>query len=155
MDNPLQQVCSAINEIAQLQKSHLLVRSKIYKSEPMATDDHMQQDDYINAVILLETELNPLDLLCELQKIEKKHKRVTSGQHWGPRSLDLDILLYEDQLINFDDLIIPHPGIAERDFVLVPLADIDPHMSIPNLGYVANLLKKCKSHQLVEIAPLL
>ncbi len=154
MKNPLKQVCSAINELALLQQSNLLARSKIYRSLPMDTGDHIQQDDYINAVILVETQLSPSSLLGALKEIEKKHDRVIGKQRWGPRTLDLDLLLYEDQIINTDDLIIPHPGIGERDFVLVPLADIAPDISIPGLGYLSDLIKKCKSHQLVEIAPI-
>ncbi|NOX42261.1 MAG: 2-amino-4-hydroxy-6-hydroxymethyldihydropteridine diphosphokinase [Gammaproteobacteria bacterium] len=154
MANPLRQVCLAIDEIAHIQHSSLLACSNIYKSSPMETIDNIQQDDYINAVILIKTQLDPNTLLNELNNIEKKHNRVRSEQHWGPRTLDLDILLFGDQVIESEELTIPHPGISERDFVLIPLADIDPALSIPNLGKLSNLVKKCKSHQLEKIKHL-
>lgn len=151
MANPFGQVCEAIEEISQLKQSRLLASSKIYKSAPMETVDDIQQDDYTNAVILIETQLDPFVLLTELKTIEKKHKRLKKGPRWGPRTLDLDILLYGDRMISTADLTLPHPGIAERNFVLVPLMDIDPNLMIPGVGVVSDLIKKCKNLPLEQI----
>ena len=148
LEDPLNQILRAIQEIKKLSSSTLLACSKLYKSAPMETTDNTAQADYVNAVVLVETRLDALVLLHELQKIECDHGRVRGEQRWGPRTLDLDILVYGDQILNTDELTIPHTGISDRDFVLIPLSDINPDLYIPGKGHLSALLAQCKSHQL-------
>ena len=101
------------------------------------------QPDFVNAVAALETGLAPQVLLQMLLAIEVRHGRRRDGSHWGPRSLDLDILLYGDLLLDTPALKLPHPGLHERAFVLYPLADIAPELSVPGLGPVHALLAAC------------
>ena len=148
LGNPSKQILQAIQEIKKLPESTLLACSKFYKSAPMETTDNTAQADYVNAVVLIETQLDAHILLHALQKIECDHGRVRGAQRWGPRTLDLDILLYGDQILNTDELTIPHIGISERDFVLIPLSDINSVLYIPEKGHLPDLLARCKSHQL-------
>jgi len=101
------------------------------------------QPAYINAVARLETQLSVTALLDALQAIEAQHGRVRSGERWGPRTLDLDILLYGDAQIDTPRLRVPHPGLAERNFVLQPLAEIAPMLEIPGLGALRDLVMRC------------
>ncbi|TCM66752.1 2-amino-4-hydroxy-6-hydroxymethyldihydropteridine diphosphokinase [Acinetobacter calcoaceticus] len=100
--------------------------SKLYQSPPMGPQD---QPHYHNAVLQLETDLEPLDLLDTLQALEQEAGRVRL-RHWGERSLDLDLLLYGQKNIKNERLIVPHVGIMERDFVVIPLLDLDPTLQI-------------------------
>ncbi len=100
--------------------------SKLYQSPPMGPQD---QPDYFNAVVQLDTDLAPLELLDQLQRFEQEAGRVRL-RHWGERTLDLDLLLYGDERIQNERLTVPHVGVLERDFVLLPLLDIDPHLSV-------------------------
>jgi 2-amino-4-hydroxy-6-hydroxymethyldihydropteridine diphosphokinase len=102
-----------------------------------------EQPDYINAVAAIDTELSPHALLDALQDIEQAHGRVRKGERWGPRTLDLDVLLYGEQVIDDQRLIIPHPGIAERAFVLYPLYEITGEdFNIPGHGPLQALLTR-------------
>lgn len=101
------------------------------------------QPDYVNAVVAVRTALPPLTLLRILQDVENQHGRVRTGEQWGPRTLDLDLLLYGDESCATDLLTIPHPGIAEREFVLQPLFEIAPDLTVPGLGPVRSLLQNC------------
>lgn len=100
--------------------------SRLYRSPPMGPQD---QPDYLNAVLRLDTSLEPLDLLDRLQAIEQHSGRVRL-RHWGERTLDLDILLYDDAQINEPRLTVPHIGMLERDFVILPLLDLVPEMQL-------------------------
>jgi len=102
------------------------------------------QPDYLNAVVGLQTELSAFDLLNELQRIENQHGRLRDGERWGPRTLDLDLLLYAEEVIDTPELSVPHPGIAERSFVLLPLSELAPDLVVPNKGAVSNLLDQCR-----------
>ena len=104
--------------------------SRFYKTQPV---DYTDQNWFINAVVRVETRLGPLDLLGFLKQIEK-HAGRTRGVRFGPRMLDLDVLLYDDHVANGPDLILPHPRMHKRRFVLVPFCDIDPHVIHPVLG---------------------
>jgi 2-amino-4-hydroxy-6-hydroxymethyldihydropteridine diphosphokinase len=97
------------------------------------------QPDYINAVAAIDTLLTPLALLDALLGIERMHGRVRHATRWGPRTLDLDVLVYGDRIITDPRLAVPHPGIVERAFVLLPLAEIAPDLTIPGRGPVAAL----------------
>lgn len=127
--SPLRQVRRAIAELAQLPASRLQAVSRIYRSRPMGPAD---QPDYINAVVAIETRLTPLELLDGLQAIEQSHQRARGAVRWGPRTLDLDLLLYGDANIDQPRLIVPHAGISGRSFVLQPLLDISPDLHLPD-----------------------
>ena len=138
LDNPRDQVVDALQELSETDGIRLLARSSLYLSEPLGPQD---QPDFINAAAAIETTLEPLSLLEVLQAIEQRHGRKRE-RHWGPRTLDLDLLLYDDEQIRHPDLIVPHPAIAERSFVLLPLQEIAPGLVIPGLGSVESLLEK-------------
>lgn len=139
-DQPVRQVRTACRELASLPATRLLACSPLYKSAPLGPPD---QPDYINAVAALETGLAPSVLLTELQALEVRHGRVRGALRWGPRSLDLDLLLYGNAVIDTPDLRVPHPGLPERVFVLYPLVDIAPDLEAPGLGPVKLLLARC------------
>ncbi|MGD1991042.1 MAG: 2-amino-4-hydroxy-6-hydroxymethyldihydropteridine diphosphokinase [Chromatiales bacterium] len=138
LDNPRDQVLDALRELALEEGIQLLAQSSLYLSEPMGPQD---QPEFINAVAVIETTLEPLVLLEVLQAIEKKHARKRE-RHWGPRTLDLDLLLYGEERISHPDLTVPHPGIPERSFVLLPLREVAPGLAIEGLGNVDELLQK-------------
>jgi 2-amino-4-hydroxy-6-hydroxymethyldihydropteridine diphosphokinase len=139
LGDPQAQLGKALAALARLPATQLECCSALYRSAPMGPQD---QADYLNAVARLTTGLAPEGLLDELQAIEQTQGRVRV-LHWGPRTLDLDILLYGDAVIETERLRIPHPGIAARNFVLYPLAEIDSQLNIPGLGKIAVLLEQC------------
>lgn len=152
LENPRAQLLKAIETLARLRDSTLLCCSSLYRSVPMGPQD---QADYLNAVVKLQTGLSAECLLDELQAIENAHGRVRS-RHWGPRTLDLDILLYGDEVIDSQRLQVPHPGIAARNFVLFPLAEIAGDLEIPGFGNVMELREQCPAsgiERLAEVPP--
>jgi len=136
--SPKQNIVSAIQALGEIQSTQMISASSFYESKPVGPQD---QDDYINAVVKLETDLDATELLDSLQAIENDHGRERT-QHWGPRTLDLDILLFGDQIIHNERLTIPHAEISHRPFVLVPLAEIEPDCVIPEKGLVSDLISK-------------
>ena len=140
LESPVAQIKSARVAILGLEGVKEQTFSNLYASAPMGPQD---QPEYVNAVIAVETELPPLDLLHELQVIEKAHGRVRGHQRWGARTLDLDLLLYGDEQIDLPELIVPHPGIAERPFVLYLLLECAPDLVIPGKGKASELLTQC------------
>ena len=136
--NPINQVLTACNEIGMMPKTNLVKKSSCYSSPPLGYKD---QPDFINAVVLIETELSPRELLTELQMIEHLHKRKRSFPN-APRTIDLDILLYGDTRLNSPELTIPHPRMHERAFVIFPLQEIDRNISIPLIGDIAKIAKE-------------
>jgi 2-amino-4-hydroxy-6-hydroxymethyldihydropteridine diphosphokinase len=138
--SPLEQLKSARAAIAATVGIKERAFSSLYHSLPMGPQD---QPDYVNAVMAIDTELSVLDLLQSLQVIENAHGRCRAGERWGARTLDLDILMYGDQQIDLPMLTVPHPGIAERSFVLYPWHEIAPELSIPGKGQLADLLANC------------
>jgi len=148
LENPIQQVSTAIKEIVQLPCTKDLRSSSLYCSPPMGPPD---QPDYINAVVELHTTLSAEELLQQLLAIEQRHGRVRDGLRWTARTLDLDILLYGQEVIDTSELIVPHPGIAQRNFVLYPLHEIAPRLIIPCLGSVVQLIAGCEPGDLVKL----
>lgn len=144
--DPQAQLQRALSELAVLPQSRLLAQSSLYRSPPMGPQD---QPDYLNAVAAVDTALSPLALLDELQALELAHQRVR-GEHWGPRTLDLDLLLYGEQRIDLPTLKVPHPGLYTRNFVLYPLAEIAPELVIPGFGALGELLARCDRGLLVS-----
>ena len=137
LEQPEHQVLSAVEEIATIPNTILTEISRLYRSAPVGPGE---QDDYINAVVEVETTLSPLALLDALQAIEVKHgrKRIV---RWGARTLDLDILLYGSECIDSERLTVPHKEMHWRNFVLMPLADINPLLSLPNGESLQELLQ--------------
>ncbi len=115
----------------------LITHSSLYGSKPHGSQD---QPDYVNAVAKIETSLEPLELLDALQHIENIHNRIRTEQRWAPRTLDLDLLLYADQVIESGRLIVPHPRMTERPFVLYPLDEITNGLIFPNGKPLADYL---------------
>jgi 2-amino-4-hydroxy-6-hydroxymethyldihydropteridine diphosphokinase len=146
MDSPHGQLDSALEAITQQPDMELTALSSRYQTAPIGP----QQPDFINAAAELSTDLSPLALLDALQAIEQQQNRVRSI-HWGPRTLDLDILFYDNLLMDNERLIIPHPRIGERAIVLVPLADLNPQLTLPSGETVAQLLANCSQQGIVKI----
>ena len=135
LEDPVHQVRSALRELAGLPQTTRTRASPLYRTPPMGPPG---QPDYVNAVAELSTTLTPHALLDELQRLEHLHQRVR-GERWGPRTLDLDLLLYGDARIDDARLTVPHPGLTARAFVLLPLADLAPDLAIPGAGTVRAL----------------
>ena len=150
LDDPKRQVRKALQALTGLPGSTLCRYSSLYRSPPMGPQD---QPDYINAVAELETGLSAAELLSLLQAIENQQGRVRGAARWGPRTLDLDILIYGQAQIKAPKLTVPHPGIAERPFVLYPLAEIAPDLEIPGCGALQELLDRCPPKGLKRLAP--
>ncbi len=113
-----------------------LRQSALYRSKPMGPQD---QPDYLNSVCAALTTLEPAGLLRELQQIERQAGRDRQARRWGPRALDLDILVFGSLHLSLQDLIIPHPGLGQRNFVLYPLAELAPRLEIPGVGVAEKL----------------
>lgn len=139
LDEPLAQVQRAIMELENIPHTSLQATSALYRSRAVGPGE---QPDYINAAALVNTKLTPLALLDALQAIEQEHKRVRR-EHWGPRTLDLDILLLDQQTIDSERLKVPHPYLSQRNFVLYPLADIAPELLLPDGTALKDLLAQC------------
>lgn len=151
LDEPVEQIQQALQHLANLPGSQLLSQSPLYKSTAMVLEGAKAQPDYINAVALLETSLSAHELLSKLHDIEHQQGRVRE-ERWGARTLDLDILTYGDEVIDRPDLQVPHIGIAERNFVLVPLqAMMGDDFNIPGNGTVAELVKQCSATGLEKL----
>jgi 2-amino-4-hydroxy-6-hydroxymethyldihydropteridine diphosphokinase len=137
--DPVSQAKRAIEALKTLPESELIKASELYSSTPMGPQN---QPDYINAVVAIKTNLTPLQLLDCTQAIELEQGRVRKDERWGPRTLDLDIILYGNEVINSERLTIPHYGMKEREFVLYPLAEIAPSLQLPDGTEVSSLLEQ-------------
>ena len=145
LEDPLKQLQSAVNALGQLPNHQITRISSVYQSSPLGPQD---QPDYLNAVLLLRTDMEALELLDAMQAIEIKQGRVRS-EHWGPRTIDLDILLFGDSQIDTERLTVPHPRLHERDFVLYPLAEIcDGNLLLPNGTDLDTLRLACPGNKL-------
>jgi len=141
LDKPRQQLVKAKASLADIEKTKLLADSGLFQSKAMTMPgDNQPQADYINAVVKLQTLLDPHVLLDKLQAIEIKQERVRT-KRWGARTLDLDILMYDDLQVSDERLTLPHPGISERDFVLYPLSKIENNLNVIGLGSLSVLLE--------------
>lgn len=144
LNEPIQQLNQALQAMNQLANSQLLAKSSFYRSKPLGPQD---QPDYVNAVACLQTELVPIELLKQLQQIENEQGRVRL-RRWGERTLDLDILLYDQQIIQTELLTVPHYDMQNREFVIVPLYEIAPELKIPNGKSLKQLIKQFEQHQM-------
>jgi len=145
MDGPHDQLDRALESLSTSADIELVAVSDRYQTPPIGPS----QPDYINAVAQLRTSLPPEALLDKLQSIEQQQDRVRTVR-WGPRTVDLDILLYDNMLFNTERLTIPHPRMAERAFVLLPLADINRDLSLPSGKTVGQLLANCSVQGIVK-----
>ena len=136
LHSPARQVEAAIGHLAEIRQTRLVRASSMFRSAPLGG---IEQPDFVNAVAAVLTQLEPAELLAELHDIEAANGRERDDTRWGPRVLDLDLLAYADRQIAEPELTIPHPGIGERNFVLLPLGEIAPDLVIPGLGRVASI----------------
>ncbi|MFU2079275.1 2-amino-4-hydroxy-6-hydroxymethyldihydropteridine diphosphokinase [Avibacterium endocarditidis] len=141
---PVQQLENALQALQQLPHSQLVAVSHFYQSKPLGPQD---QPDYVNAVACLATALAPLDLLDQLQRIEQEQGRVRL-RRWGERTLDLDILLYGNEIIQSERLTVPHYDMQHREFVIVPLYEIAPNLTLPDGKNVADLVQQFHHHEM-------
>ncbi|HET9835534.1 MAG TPA: 2-amino-4-hydroxy-6-hydroxymethyldihydropteridine diphosphokinase [Rhodanobacteraceae bacterium] len=139
LDDPRAQVLRGFESLSRLPETKLLARSRLYRSAPWGV---VEQPEFVNAVAEMETSLAPRALLEALLGIERAAGRDRSGAHWGPRVLDLDLLLYDDIVLDEPGLSLPHPHLHERIFVLLPLADLVPDFEVPGRGRVRELLAR-------------
>ena len=146
-ESPKQQLLNAIQSIDNQTTINLLRTSHFYQTQAIGPGD---QPDYINAAIKIETSLSAHQLLLALQSIENQQGRVRK-ERWGARTLDLDILVFDQLIENSEQLILPHPRAHERAFVLAPLNDLDPNLVIPKRGNISSLLANCSMQGIVKL----
>lgn len=137
LGDPRRQVERALEALDRLPLTRRAATSRLYASRPLGPQD---QPDFINAVALLETRLSPLALLDQLQALEQRHRRVRQ-RRWGPRTLDLDLLLFDDRRLALPRLTVPHPEMTHRAFVMVPLAELAPSLRLPDGRRVSELAR--------------
>jgi 2-amino-4-hydroxy-6-hydroxymethyldihydropteridine diphosphokinase len=148
LDKPNQQLDLALQCLAKLPDTELVARSSLYLSRPMGPQD---QPNYVNAVALLHSQLTAEQLLCHTQEIEHQQGRVRKDNRWGPRTLDLDILLYGQDVIQTESLIIPHYGMKTREFVLYPLYEIAKNLILPSGEKIIDLIQNCPLNGLEKL----
>lgn len=146
LSSPLLQINSALKSLSRLPNTKLIKYSRFYRSKPLGQQEH---PDYLNAVAALDTSLPAEKLLDHTQAIEHEQGRIRDNQRWAPREIDLDIILYADQIINTNRLIIPHYGLLDREFMLYPLLDIAPRLILPNGELLSKKLEKLPKNGLV------
>jgi len=149
LQNPAAQLARAVAALAGLPKTSLRAQSPFYASRPVGPQD---QPDFVNGAVELSTSLGPHQLLDQLQAIEQAHGRERL-QHWGPRTLDLDLLLYGSQQLADERLTIPHAELPNRDFVLQPLLDLNPDLCLPDGRRLDQLRSRCPDNRLRKLPP--
>lgn len=148
--NPLQQLQAAAAQLDAHSQLFNLVVSAVYRSSPMGPQN---QPDYLNAVARFDTELEAVALLLDMQALEHQAGRIR-GQRWGPRTLDIDLLLYGHQHIASPSLAVPHPGLEHRAFVLLPLLDLaGADFRLPNGKRLDDVLSRCPDRHPEKMAP--
>ena len=145
VDDPAMQVRLAVQQLRAIRRTRIVSVSALYGSRPFGP---IAQPDFVNAVVGALTWLEPRELLLELQKLEENLGRPARHPKWGPRVIDLDLLVYGSEQAAEPDLSLPHPGIAERNFVLYPLADIAPALDVPGMGRVCELAARVSSQDI-------
>lgn len=138
--SPLEQVNAAITALGEIPHSQIVARSAFYRTPPLGPQD---QPDYLNAAVALETTLDAEALLDHTQRIELAQGRVRKAERWGPRTLDLDIMLFGDEVINTPRLTVPHYDMHNRGFMLWPLFEIAPEVLFPEGTPLACVLTQC------------
>jgi 2-amino-4-hydroxy-6-hydroxymethyldihydropteridine diphosphokinase len=148
LEQPVAQLQQAVQALKQLAHSSLVAVSGFYGSKPMGPQD---QPDYVNAVAAINTTLTAEQLLDALQQIEQQQGRKRKAERWGPRTLDLDILLYGNQVIATERLTVPHYGLRVREFVLYPLYEIAPQLNLPDGTVLSSLLAQVSQNGLQKL----
>lgn len=148
LDDPVSQVRRALQALAVLPACRRVACSPLYRTAPVGGPP--DQPDYINAVAALDTTLAPKNLLAALQALEEARGRVRT-ERWGPRTLDLDLLLYDRRVSDDPALTLPHPRLHERAFVLYPLYDIAPDLDIPGRGSLVELMARCPARTIARL----
>lgn len=148
LDGPVAQVTRAFAALERLPCSHWVRASSLYRSRPLGDAD---QPDYVNAVAVVDTRLDARALLDELHRIESAQGRVRGAGRWDSRTLDLDLLVFGEERHGGGTLRVPHPGIAEREFVLVPLCEVAPDLVVPGLGHVRDCLRRIDARGLQRL----
>lgn len=152
LHQPMQQIRTALDLLQTLPQTSLIKTSHLYQNPAMLAEENATpQPDYINAVAWLQTTLEPEILLKHLQTLETQQGRQRTEKIWSSRTLDLDILLYGDLEINLPHLIIPHKGLLERAFVLIPLCDCNPDLILPNGKVVQDFISDDMKRQLTRM----
>lgn len=149
LDGPEAQVQRAMAALAELPETRCVACSSLYRSKPLGP---VAQPEFVNAAAGLLTQLGPGELLAALKSLEERLGRERPVVRWGPRRIDLDLLVYGDVRIDEPELTVPHPGIAERPFVLAPLAELAPDLDVPGAGCVGALLERIGTAGLERIA---
>jgi 2-amino-4-hydroxy-6-hydroxymethyldihydropteridine diphosphokinase len=149
LNAPVEQLKGALNALSSHPDVHNIKASAFYASKPMGPQD---QPDYVNAVARFDTALSALETLELLQRIELDYGRVRKDERWGPRTLDLDILLFNQEIINNERLVVPHYGMKVREFVIYPLFDIAPDLVMPCGTAIATLKQQIPANGLEPIA---
>ncbi len=148
LNDPELQVSSAMAQLDAIDECAVIARSSLYVTAPVGFSN---QPDFVNAACALKTKLSAIDLLDFMLDVESRIGRVRTHLPNRPRIIDLDLLLYGDQVMCTDKLTLPHPRMHKRHFVLAPLAEIDPDIAVPGLGAVADLLVKSADQKVVRI----
>lgn len=148
LEDPRTQVLRGFEMLSSLPDTRLLARSRLYRSAPWGMTE---QPEFVNAAAELETELAPRELLDGLLAIERASGRDRSGTRWGPRVLDLDLLLYGNVRLDEPGLTLPHPHLHERAFVLLPLGELAPGLEVPGRGRVRRLLTQVDAASCVPL----
>ncbi|VFP84148.1 2-amino-4-hydroxy-6-hydroxymethyldihydropteridinepyrophosphokinase [Candidatus Erwinia haradaeae] len=146
--NPLHQICRALERLASLPYSHIANISHLYHTPPYG---QVHQSHFLNTVVALDTYLDPEELLNKIQCIEIEQKRCRQSYRWGPRTLDVDIMLFNKQTINTPQLIIPHYDMHNRAFMLKPLIDIAPSLCLPNGKNLSEILKTLNANAIHKV----
>lgn len=149
LDDPPARVEEAFDSLAHLPACRLVARSRLYRSRPLGPQD---QPDFVNAVAGLLTTLEPRELLRALKSLEVTLGRAQPVVRWGPRRVDLDLLLHGGAVLNEPDIVLPHAGLTHRNFVLYPLRDIAPFLTVPGHGKVSELAARAGSDGLALLA---
>jgi 2-amino-4-hydroxy-6-hydroxymethyldihydropteridine diphosphokinase len=137
-NHPYFRIYTVLKQINRIKSTNIVKKSSLYITKPLGPQ---AQPNFINSVIEIRTNLKPMELLDQLQNLERLHNRKKT-KRWGPRSMDIDILIYNNLIMNTDKLVIPHPGLEYRDFVLMPLYEITSYrFEIPKYGKIITLIK--------------
>jgi len=148
LDDPATQIRAGMTALARLAETRVEACSSLYRSAPVGRQD---QPDFVNAVCRVRTGLAPAALMHDLLEIESQHGRERRGEKGGPRTLDLDLLLYGAEAIHSAALIVPHPRLHERAFVLYPLSELEPDLVIPGHGPLHELLAGCAGQRVQKM----
>jgi len=148
LSEPRAQVQRALGALGRIRDSRLVAASPLYHSPPLG---EVVQPPFVNAVAGILTRLTPEEMLAELRRLERELGREPPRERWGPRIIDLDLLVHGRETRATPELTLPHAGLGERDFVLYPLADIAPHLDVPGLGRVASLVLRVTNRGVVRL----